>query len=202
MIIYGRKSKLLDKDTIADKCPNCGESNSLTLYAFQDYAHVFWIPFFPTEKRYFSQCNNCKQVLKTKEMPSFFRPYFENLKSRVKTPIWIFSGLALVVVLIAYGVVSEQMTHSKTGKFVMAPQAGDIFEIKTKDNHYTLWEIAQIQGDSAFVKMYNYETNQETGIDDLKDKKDGAYSTDLYGVSKIDLRQMFDKGDILNIERK
>lgn len=45
MIIYGKKSTQLVKEHLTDKCSNCGTQNSIDLYLFQNYAHVFWIPF-------------------------------------------------------------------------------------------------------------------------------------------------------------
>jgi zinc-ribbon family len=87
MIIYGSKAKQLAKEALIDQCPNCKTQSSVELYIFQKYAHVFWIPFFPLAKTAVTQCTNCKQVLKQKEMPSTFQMSYENLKHQTKTPI-------------------------------------------------------------------------------------------------------------------
>src|SRR6185369_8201835 len=100
MIVYGRKATQIAKELIVEKCPNCGTMNSVELYVFQKYAHVFWIPFFPIGKTAVSQCAHCKQSLKLKEMPLELRTAYDHVKQQAKTPIWTFSGLALVVVLI------------------------------------------------------------------------------------------------------
>ena len=81
----------------------------------------------------------------------------------------------------------------------MTPQVGDIFEVKTKDNQYTLYKVDQVQGDSVFIQSSNFEANKVTGLDDLK-KKD--YSSDVYGFSKSELKEMLNKGEILDIDRK
>jgi len=202
MIIYGSKSKELAKDILTDKCPNCGTQNSIDMHVFQKYAHVFWIPFFPMGKTGVSQCDHCKQVLKLKEMSSSLKISYDNLKAQTKVPIWMFSGLVLVAALIAFGVISDKKKDEKNAKLILTPQSGDIFEIKTNDNQYTLYKIAQVQGDSVFVRINNYETNKATGIDDLKRKGDNVYSEEVFGLSKAELKQMLDKGEILDIERK
>lgn len=198
MIVYGSKSKELAKEIVTDKCPNCGAQNSIDMHVFQKYAHVFWIPFFPMGKTGVSQCDQCKQVLKLKEMPSYLKTSYENLKSPTKTPIWMFSGLALAAVLVAVGVFFDKKNDEENAKLILIPQRGDIFEIKTQDKQYTLFKVDQVQGDSVFVQVSNYETNKITGLSDLK-KKD--YSEEVFGYSKTELKQMLEKGEIIDIER-
>ena len=199
MIIYGTKTKELAKEHLIDKCPNCGTQNSIDMHVFQKYAHVFWIPFFPVGKTGVSQCDHCKQVLKLKEMPSSLRTAYDNLKVQTKTPIWTFAGLALVAALITIIIISDKKKAEKNAQLILTPQTGDIFEIKTKDNQYTLYKVYQVEGDSVFVQVNNYETNKITGLDDLK-KKD--YSEDVLGFSKTELKQMLEKGEIIDIDRK
>jgi hypothetical protein len=202
MIIYGSNTKQLAKEVLTDICPNCGTQNSVELYVFQKYAHVFWIPFLLLGKTAVSQCDHCKQVLKIKEMPSSLKTAYDNLKSQTKTPIWTFSGLALVAVLITVGILNDKKNDEKNAKLVLTPQSGDIFEIKTKDDQYTLYKVENIEGDSAFIRINQFETNKVTGLADLKRKGESAYSEDVFPFSKTELKIMLDKGEILDIERK
>jgi hypothetical protein len=202
MIIYGSRTKQLAKEALLDKCPNCGTQNSVELYVFQKYAHVFWIPFFPFGKTAVSQCSHCKQVLKLKEMPSSLRGAYENLQSQAKTPVWTFSGLVIVAVLITTGILNDQKNDAKNAKLVLAPQSGDIFEVKTKENQYTLYKIENIAGDSAFIRINQFETNKVSGLADLRSKGESAYSEDVYLFSKAELKVMLEKGEILDIQRK
>ena len=202
MIIYGSKAKELAKEFIPDKCLHCGTQNSIDLHVFQKYAHIFWIPFFPLSKTGVSQCDHCKQVLKLKEMPESLRTTYENLKARTKTPVWMFSGIALIALLITVGVISDKNRDEKNSKIILAPQAGDIFEIKTGARQYTLYKVEKVSGDSVFIRANNYETNKASGINELKQKGNDAYSEDIYGFSKTELIQMLEKGEIINIDRK
>jgi hypothetical protein len=198
MIVYGSRSKELAKDILTDQCPNCGKQNSIDMHVFQKYAHVFWIPIFPMGKTGVCQCDHCKQVLSLKEMPASLVISYNNLKEKAKTPIWMFSGLALLAILITIGIISGKKNDEKNAKLILSPKAGDIFEIKVSDNQYTLYKVNEVLGDSVFVQINDYETNKVTGLNDLKKE---AYSEEVMGFSKAELKQMLEKGEIIDIER-
>jgi hypothetical protein len=198
MIVYGSRSKELAKDILTDQCPNCGKQNSIDMHVFQKYAHVFWIPIFPMGKTGVCQCDHCKQVLSLKEMPASLVISYNNLKEKAKTPIWMFSGLALLAILITIGIISGKKNDEKNAKLILSPKAGDIFEIKVNNSQYTLYKVNEVLGDSVFVQINDYETNKVTGLNDLKKE---AYSEEVMGFSKAELKQMLEKGEIINIER-
>jgi len=202
MIIYGSKGTQLAKEVLYDKCPNCGTQNSIEMHVFQQYAHVFWIPFFPIGKTAVSQCTHCKQVLKLKEMPPALTNSYDRLKAETKTPVWTFSGLAVVAILISIGVVADKNKDQRNAKLILTPHKGDIFEIKTKENQYTLYKIEEVQGDSVFIRINKYETDKLTGIGKLKNKGQSAYSEEQYSLAKSELKTMLDKGEILDIDRQ
>jgi hypothetical protein len=202
MVIYGTRNKELAKEILLEKCPHCGKQNSIDLHVFQKYAHVFWIPCFPIGKTGVSQCDHCKQVLQLKEMPPSIKASYDHLKAQTKAPIWMFSGLVVIAVLIALVVISDKKKDEKNAKLILAPQPGDIFEIKTKDNQYTLYKVAQVTGDSVFVRVNNFETNKATGLNGMKRKGDKEYSEDVLPLSKADLKEMLDDGEIIDIDRQ
>jgi hypothetical protein len=202
MLVYGTRSKLLAKELVTDKCPNCGTQNSTEIHVFQKWAHVFWIPFFPIGKVAASECGHCKQVLKEKEMTSSMQTVLQDVKSRSKTPIWTFSGLALLAVLIVVGVINDKKKDEKIAKLILAPLAGDVFEMKTPESQYTLYKVAAIQGDSVMIRPNNMETNKPSGLTKIKAQGDAGYAEETFSVSKAELKSWFDKGEIIDIERK
>ena len=201
MVVYGRKSKELLSESIHDKCANCGTAMSTDLYVFQNYAHVFWIPFFPLGKYGVSQCSHCKQVLKDKEFTPEIKMAYDSLKGRTKTPIWFFSGLALTAVLIVIAFISEQKNAEANAKLILAPKAGDVFEVKTKESQFTLYKVNLVEGDSVFLQFNNYETSRIKGLGEINRKGESAYTEELYGFSKAELKEMLDKGEIIDINR-
>ena len=201
MIVYGTKAKQLAKEALTDKCPNCGTQNSVDMYVFQKYAHVFWIPFTPIGKTGVSQCSHCKQALKTKEMPTQLKASYDNVKAQTKTPFWTFIGLALLVVLITSAVISDRNKSALNAKLIEAPQKGDVYEIKTEDNQYTLMKVESINGDTVFIREHKYSTNKASGFSEMRQKGDAGYQEEVSFFEKKELKTMFDKGKILDIVR-
>jgi len=200
MIIYGTKTTQLAKETLVEKCTSCGTMNSVDLIVFQKYAHIFWIPFFPTGKTGVSQCQHCKKVLKLKEMPEVMRIYYDNLKRQSKTPVWTFSGLGLVAALVLVVTVTEKQKDARNAKLILSPQKGDVLEVRSGSN-YTLYKVSEVSGDTVYILMNQFETNKATGLSGLKKKGNEAYLDVAQPFLKSDLKDLFDKGDIIDINR-
>lgn len=199
MIIYGSRATQVGHEQPTDKCPNCESQNTLDLFVFQRYAHVFWIPFIPIGKTGVSQCSNCKQVLKYNEMPAPLKTTYHQASSKSKTPLWTFIGLAAVIVLVGFTVVDGKKKSAQNAQFIVSPQAGDILECKTKSSNYTLMKVEEVTNDSVFVRFSNYAVNKSSGLYKLKSKD---YAEEVEGLTKKELKAMFDEGRILDIDRK
>ena len=201
MIIYGSKASHMATENVNETCSGCGTPNSLLMTVFQRYAHVFWIPVFPIGKVGVSQCSHCKQVLQKKEFSRNLSTSYEALKSKTKTPIWSFSGLAVLTVLIAWGVVTGKQNDEKNAAFILAPQHGDIYEVKNDRKQYTLFKVESVVGDTVFVLPNQYETNKISGLSDIKLKGNEAYVSEPLSILKAELKGMLDKGEIIDIDR-
>jgi hypothetical protein len=199
VIIYGTKATQLANERVTEKCPNCGTQNSIEMYVFQKYAHVFWIPLFPTGKTAVSECSHCKQVLKQKEMPAALKASYDNVKAQYKTPIWTFSGLALLAIAISLGVYTDKQDAARNAKLILEPKTGDIFEIRTAERNYTLYKVENVMGDSVLIAANNFETNKISGLNELKEK---GFSNELYSYHKNELKKMLEEGEIMDIERQ
>ena len=202
MIIYGTGKKKLLSETVMEKCPNCGNQFCIDVIIYQKWFHVFWIPIVPNGKTGVSQCSKCNQVLTPYHMAPNIKVTYDHLLKQAKAPIWTYSGIALIFVLIAFFTINDFMNDAKNKKLVLEPQKGDILEVKTGDNLYTLYKVDKVEGDSVFILFNNYETNKSTGLNDLKRKGEDAYSPVIFSFSKKDLQAMYKKGKILDIERK
>lgn len=115
-------------------------------------------------------------------------------------PLWTFTGLALIAVLVFFIIRSNDQDEKDTIAFLRAPKPGDIMEVKSQ-NAFTLYKVGLIEGDSVFIYPNMYETDRETGLYQIKEKGDSVFEKDLYGFSKAELQQMLKKGEILNVER-
>lgn len=202
MIIFGSRSKLIARETVDTSCPNCGSRFTTDLLLFQQYAHICWIPVIPTGRSGTSECGSCRQVLRNNEMPESLQESYTQLKTKTRMPLWIFSGLALAVLIAALVWLNEKRRESNTARLLLTPQKGDIFEIKENDNAYTVYKVQSVKGDSVYVLPNHFETDDEAGIDDLKLKGDSSYDAEPVSFSVKELKAMAVRKELLNIDRK
>ena len=199
MIIYGSKGTVLGGESVKCNCPNCEAQNSIQMYVAQRYAHIYWIPFFPTNKSVVSECNNCKQVLEKKDFPPSFDRAHDNLKSNAKAPWWTYIGVILIGLLIVAGVVTSKLDDKENAELILAPKAGDIYEVKLSSDEYTLYKVDRVEDNMVYLLENQYAVNQSSGLDDLKIKPYYAESTP---VPKSALKLMLEDGEIIDIDRE
>jgi len=202
MIIYGSKATQLAKESISESCPHCQQTNSIDMYVFQRYAHVFWIPFVAIGKTGVSQCAHCKQTLKFKDMPSSLKLAYQEIARQSKTPYWTFIGVALVGLLIINVIIQSGIHDARTSKLLQSPQAGDVLEVKKASGIYTLYKVADVRPDSVAVLPLLYSVNQESGLPHLASGKYAQYSDEQKYYSRGMLKTLHDRGEILDVIRK
>jgi hypothetical protein len=203
MFLYGIKAKKLKKQKIADECSYCHESNSLILTLFQKYAHLFYIPFFPMSKTAAVYCSHCKKVIFRKQFNKSIYQQYEDLKHQSKIPpIWTYSGIFLIVLLLISGIVSYENAQERNARIISSPREGDIYEINRPNNEYALYKIDRIAGDTLFLVVNQYKKDPATGIVTVQDKEDRVYSNHSFPMLKSDLKRMYDEKNIIDIERQ
>jgi hypothetical protein len=196
MYIIGHKSISLAKEMVQDKCPNCGSMHSIEMNVFQKYVHFFYIPYLPAGKTGISQCSQCNQVLTDKEMPANLKEAYQQLKAKTKIPIWMFSGLVLMILLIVYQLNNEQRQQKAIAQSMDKLVDGNVLEFKLEKNNFTLYKIYRINGDSVLIRANEYESTTAEG---LKDIADSAYVNDLRYLSKSELKKMAIEGSVLGV---
>jgi len=199
MIIYGTRATHLKSVQLPNEvCPNCNTKGSIVMSAFNKYAHIFWIPFFSVGRTGGSQCQHCQQVLQPNAMPTFLRLQYDQLIGQTKIPIWSFSGLALVLVLIAFGAFQSGVDKENDRKYLAAPLKGDIYRFKTKENNYTLIKVDDVTADSLLLLFNEYETDKMSSVYKLKDKPFGEAG---YWVDRKTVIAMYDSNKIYGVDR-
>lgn len=202
MIIYGTRASHLRTQNISGKCVSCATDNSVQLSAFQRYAHVFWIPLFPIGKAYATQCNHCKQTLTGSDIKNSYRHPYEEINQQLSIPIWTFSGLGILSIVIISSMISGQKKEKENLALIQAPVRGDVYEYKTENGQYSLMKVADIIGDTVYIQPNNYAATKITALSKLKNQGDTTYSEDLYPMLKSELVKMFEEKEILDIDRK
>ncbi|MBO3699018.1 hypothetical protein [Roseivirga sp. E12] len=201
MVIYGWNTKVLKEAPFAGhQCTNCGHENTHIVVS-GSYAHIFWIPLFPYKKVLHVICDNCKHANKPKEVSEEVRSLAKQLKSKVRFPAYMFSGLAIVMVLIGYFAVATYMDGQRFEKYLSEPEVNDIYYLYDKDEpsefKYSLLKVIDIRQDTIDVSpngfSYNYEPTQL-----LED--DGFYDVFL-SYHKSEIMEMFTNDELRTVKR-
>ena len=198
MIVYGTRAKVLATENVIDACPNCNSHNTVHISVLQKWAHIFWIPFFPIGKTGVSQCTNCKQVLKLKEMPAGLRLSYDNIKAQTKTPVWTFAGLMLIAVVAVAITFYEQQKSQKVTQMIPFLKKGDIIHLRLSDTTFTVEKVSRVKGDTVFLLYSKYQINRFMDISDLESKE---FETQEEAVTVADLKAQDKKDEIIDIKR-
>ncbi|MES2265761.1 MAG: hypothetical protein V4520_03305 [Bacteroidota bacterium] len=198
MVIYGTQSKAVKTEYIAEPCPNCNTANSIQMHIFQKWAHIFWIPFFPVGKTGVSECTHCRQVLAFKDMTPSLKLSYGNVKSGASTPIWTFSAIPVIAVLIAFVVIHGNQNAERITKMIPALQKNDVLHMKIAENAYSLSKVTRVHGDSVFFVNNKMQTDAVNGLNDLKRE---AYDTEERFLTVAELKDLNKKDLLLDIDR-
>ncbi|MCH3883095.1 hypothetical protein [Tenacibaculum aquimarinum] len=201
MIFYGTKGSHLNSERKGGiKCDNCNEITNHNISVYGKYGYLYWIPVFPMGKKVFSECTNCKVTNDFKGMNEKLRNASTDVKRNTKTPIWYWSGLAIITLLIAFAIYSAKEHDKDVENYILNPAKGDVIEFKNKESgYYSTLRIESLSKDSIYVIQNNYETDKISGISDID--KDKNYTTETYSLGKDEIQSLFDEGIFYDINR-
>lgn len=165
MIIFGTRGTVLNQQSQAFDCPNCGGLGTVHIVFQARYFHIFWIPIFPTSKTGISQCSNCKQVLYPKEMPAKLQLAYQESYKLAKRPITHFLGLIVIVLFFASSIFSVVTSRMSRAKYAKDPLVGDVYKVKMNNGLYTFFKIKEIQGDTINFALYDYTSLSSSELD-------------------------------------
>lgn len=200
MVFYGSRASNIKNGRLSNvTCPSCENQTSMTYSIFGKYAHIYWIPLFPIGKESVAECDHCKHTSKISDLPEQIKNKFDLEKSGSGFPIWYFSGLAIIAVLIFGGMYMAKLHDDDVAKYINDPQIGDIYTLEgEREGYHSTMRIQEVTNDSVYALMSDYEYNT-TNLSDLD--KDENYSGEIYSFSKEDILALFAKEAIEDINR-
>lgn len=108
MNLFGKKSSELKQEILQEiVCPNCLSENTTKVTVTGVYKHLFHIPFLSGGKLGSSVCTNCNHTFELPKMPMDIKLAYYELKETAKTPIWFYSGLIGIKVLVLVKIFSR-----------------------------------------------------------------------------------------------
>lgn len=203
MIVYGTKASTLKNGQIINvDCPNCNANTSMKYSVFGKYAHLYWIPLFPFEKITAAECNSCKKTYLYKDLPQNIKIKLDREKEKhgSKIPVWMFSGLFLILGGIAYGFYSSDKSDREAVEYIKNPKAGDVYSYVISQSRYTAIRVDKVVKDSVYLTDNDYETDQTTGIEEIDVPKN--YTINKEVLTKEGIQKMFKDKLIFEINRR
>ncbi|MDO9275938.1 MAG: hypothetical protein Q7T92_10365 [Lutibacter sp.] len=106
--LFGKKSSELKQEIPKEiVCPNCLSKNTTKVTVTGVYKHLFHIPFLSGGKLGSSVCANCNHTFELQKMPMAIKLAYFELKETAKTPIWFYTGLIGIKVLVLVKIFSR-----------------------------------------------------------------------------------------------
>jgi len=194
MLIYGnRKACIATHHDYSQSCPKC-KYFTVEYKVYREYIHLFWIPIFSSGgKTCVMLCSSC----------GFRNEYSNKSDSYIgitKTPLYLYSGLIVIVVSIFAICFANVNTQKEKKSFVDSPRVDDVYLIRNDSSYpakYYFFKVNRIHTDSVFIfrNMYIYP-----GFVSELDNKD-AFIRYEYSLSKNKLKTMLEKDEIVAVER-
>lgn len=109
MIIFGNSKEYARRSEhlAAVVCPYCQKRDTTEALVFMRYAHIWYIPIFPTGKRLVTSCVHCKAAYDRKTMPPELAERTAEIEKTTKYPLkyWflllVIGSLFLVSLILA-----------------------------------------------------------------------------------------------------
>jgi hypothetical protein len=199
MLVYKNDAKELKTVHSEVTCPSCQESDYLDITIFAKYLSLYWIPFISTGKKSIAYCRNCTSTYESKQMTSEMRIEADKLKKDSKIPLWSFSGLGIVIVLVSILMFSIRQDNKQDKAYVSSPQTDDVYTYKTENDYYTTFKIIELTEDSVIVNQNIMEIDKSSGISEIDVPEN--YQDYYYIYGKKELIEMYEDGTITDVER-
>lgn len=201
MIFFGTKAvHLKTAKSNLGICPNCSTKGSLTISVYRIHFHVFWIPIFPVWKKGIAQCSNCNKAIKENKMTDSIKLEYQNLKLQTKGPIWQFSGLTIILILILISNLGSEKYQQTKLEYINSPMRGDIYEYVVETGIYSTFKIINVSKDSLTISPNKLQTHSIIKL--FKIDKEQNYSFKAYSISKDKLKRMYNDEIIMAVKRE
>lgn len=203
MIIYGWNSKILKQAPLENyPCPSC-QRNESQIIILAKYVHIFWIPVFPYKKSAMVFCTQCR--LETDDENAIMigtdNRAIKKLKSAVALPIYLFSGLIIILLAIGYFTYAGAQDEKRDAGYIDSPLAGDVYLLKNEQDttgyKYYLMKVRDVTGDSLWVSYSSYQYN---GIVSKLEPEDGFYDV-VYQIHKSFIKDFQQSGELQKVMR-
>ncbi|MEW5675856.1 zinc-ribbon domain-containing protein [Flavobacterium enshiense] len=202
MIFFGTREKEIKRGSLTNvTCNECRENVSMTYIVESKYFHLYWVPFFPYKKNTFVGCNECDTVFEKKQFSENIKKKLqrENELKPARNPIWMFSGLIILAILIPLALFQSSRANVKKSDFANNPKVGDVYFLNCLPSNYTTMKIAAIEKDSIHFIANDTVVTKFTKIFTINEDK--YYTDKIKSYTKSQILDLFKNDSIYKIDR-
>jgi hypothetical protein len=203
MVLIGTNETCILNGTISNiECPNCNFHSALNYSIFTRYTSLTLIPLFPVGNTINIECNNCSKEIDFDDLDENTKTKLidENKKTKQKRPIWLFSGIIILICFIAFYSISYFQTDNEAKVLIKKPTFGDVYNLKFSNGYYSTMRIDKITNDSVYVTQNDYNVYLQSEVEEIN--KTENYTNRKINYSKKDLLKLYDNDEIFSITRK
>ena len=213
MIFFGTKARTISGPIVTNvSCPSCGRAEFESV-GIQSYAHLYWIPVFPTSKKVVLTCKHCRLALEGKDLQPEIR---RELRSRIFRPaqkIPLFAGTFIIALLIMWGVSAGRQDDAREMSYLENPQVHDLYVVKyteifegmDADYPYGVLSVIAVDADSVEClvggAMYSHASGPREDIRKNKTDDDGYFAEYPASFGRAELLEMKQARTIVEVER-
>jgi hypothetical protein len=206
MIIFGTKVKSIKKGILKNiLCQYCDKEYEMEYDFQQKYFHLYYLPFFPLKKKLSVCCENCYSVFEGKHINQAIQVKLNRVTERypVKTPIWTFSGIILLTLLVTWAIWQSNRHGVDEANFIKNPKKGDIYFVEHSPKEYTTiystWRVDKVDDQNVYFTYNDTSVTKYTKVFSiLSDKR---YTTKKGILSRQKIEELFKKDSIISITR-
>ncbi|WP_313806897.1 zinc-ribbon domain-containing protein [Flavobacterium sp.] len=202
MIFFGTKKKEIKRGIISNTtCKVCEENTPMYYTVEAKYFHVYWIPVFPYKKNTTVDCSYCDTTFEKKQFSESIKNKLqrENELEPARNPIWMFSGVIILTILIPLAFMQSARADDKKNDFVNHPKVGDVYFMNSLPTIYTTMKIAAVEKDTVHFIANDTMVTKFTKVFSITDNR--YYTDKIKSYSKAQILDMYRKDSIYKIDR-
>lgn len=206
MIIYGTGSKNLGAKRISGVKSPYDETKDIEIIGVAKYAHIFWIPLFPYSKKVVAYCPGTDAEINKNDLSQKAIDRIKEAKKEMKTPVYLFAGLIILDLLIAYLSYDNYQDEQQFAKNITNVKATDVLVFKNNDNTYSFGKVSTVIEDTIYLQISNYVyeggTPSEYRLNKEKRDVEDFYNDEIYYFLKQTIDSMYQAGEIYDLYRQ
>ena len=196
-VIFGTSTRKIYSETTVKECTNCVRKGNLVNEVHQKTFNLFFIPFFPIKKYFFTKCDRCNSNY------NIDFDTLDSIKTKSKTPWTSFMGLFIIPLFGLSIFMFHFVDTNRENDFLKNPKINDIYFMTTNNNTYSILKVVATKPDSIFLLQSGLVTDSYFSLDDLVERKPDVFENkkEIMKLSKKDALELKQNDYILRIRR-